>query len=40
MRHVEVAAAELGIRGAWKRLESCPVATAAPRRYISSYSRA
>jgi nitroreductase len=37
MRHVEVAAAELGIRGAWKRLDSDPVKLAAPRRYIATF---
>lgn len=40
MRHVEVAAAELGIKGSWKRLDADPVATEAPRRYISSFVRA
>jgi nitroreductase len=40
MRHVEVAAAELGIKGSWKRLDASPVATEAPRRYISSFVRA
>jgi nitroreductase len=40
MRHVEVAAAELGIEGAWKRLDACPVAAEAPRRYISTFVRA
>jgi nitroreductase len=39
MRHVEVAAAELGIPGSWARLDSCPVATASPRRYISTFTR-
>jgi nitroreductase len=40
MRHVEVASAELGIKGAWKRLEASPAAIAAPARYISSFIRA
>jgi nitroreductase len=39
MRHVEVAAAELGIRGSWSRLGSCPVAAGSPRRYFSTFSR-
>jgi hypothetical protein len=39
MRHVEVAAAELGIRGAWKRLDAEPIALEAPRRYIASFAR-
>ncbi len=40
MRHVEVAAAELGIAGSWKRLGASPVAEEPPRRYISSFVRA
>jgi nitroreductase len=39
MRHVEVAAAELGIRGVWKRLDAEPVILEAPRRYIASFLR-
>jgi hypothetical protein len=38
MRHVEVAAADLGLRGAWKRLPADPVALESPRRYIASFS--
>jgi nitroreductase len=38
MRHVEVAAAELGIRGAWKRSGADPIALEAPRRYISTFA--
>ncbi len=40
MRHVEVASAELGVNGKWKRLDSCPVRIDHPRRYISSFIRA
>ena len=39
MRHVEVAAAELGLRGAWKRLDAGPVILERPRRYIASFVR-
>ncbi len=37
MRHVEVASAELGLRGTWGRLSSCPAAIEKPRRYIASF---
>jgi hypothetical protein len=37
MRHVEVACAELGLPGSWKRLESDPVPGPAPLRYIASW---
>jgi nitroreductase len=40
MRHVEVAAAELGIEGAWKRQGASPIAIETPRRYVSSFVRA
>jgi len=39
MRHVEVAASEFGFKGAWTRLEVCPVAIKEPRRYIASFVR-
>jgi nitroreductase len=39
IRHVEVAAAELGIKGSWKRQAAAPVAAESPRRYISSFVR-
>jgi nitroreductase len=37
MRHVEVAAAEFGIRGVWKRLDAVNLVLEAPRRYIASF---
>lgn len=39
MRHVEVAAAELGIRGSWRRLEDPSLGLESPRRYIASFAR-
>jgi nitroreductase len=37
MRHVEVAAVEFGIRGAWKRLDAVSLVLEAPLRYIASF---
>jgi nitroreductase len=39
MRHVEVAAIELGLGGTWRRLDEDPVRLEVPDRYISSYIR-
>jgi nitroreductase len=38
MRHVEVAAEALGIKGAWRRLEAMPLELQKPDRYISTFS--
>jgi nitroreductase len=37
MRHVEISAAELGIGGAWKRLDAEPLALETPERYIATF---
>jgi nitroreductase len=39
MRHVEAAAIELGLAGAWKRLEADPIRLEEPERYIASFAR-
>jgi hypothetical protein len=39
MRHVDVAAEELGIQGRWKRLDPPPISIEAPRRYIATFIR-
>jgi nitroreductase len=39
MCHVEVAAGELDIKGAWKRLEPDPILLEEPRHYVSSFVR-
>jgi nitroreductase len=39
MRHVDVAAAELGITGRWKRLDPPPIELKSPRRYIATFVR-
>jgi hypothetical protein len=39
MRHVEIAASELGIQGAWRRLDADPIELEVPRRYIASFVR-
>jgi nitroreductase len=38
MRHVEVAARNLGLGGGWKRLDRDPLSIEAPLRYISTFS--
>jgi nitroreductase len=37
MRHVEVAARALGMRGSWERLDPCPIALEEPLRYIATF---
>jgi nitroreductase len=37
MRHVEVAARALGLKGSWRRLEVEPLALEEPRRYIATF---
>jgi nitroreductase len=38
MRHVEVAASALGIKGAWKRLAPDPIVLEEPRKYIATFA--
>jgi nitroreductase len=38
MRHVEVAAASLGMKGSWTRLKPDPIAFEEPRRYIATFA--
>jgi hypothetical protein len=38
MRHIEVAARELGIEGSWKRLSASPLELDSPRRYIATFA--
>jgi hypothetical protein len=38
MRHIEVAAQELGIEGSWTRLRASPLELDPPRRYIATFA--